>query len=148
MRILPTIFLIACGAVFTVFSVRQPDLLASNDFLSDFVRNQFINVIVVIVTVSLVSITQINLEYSRIERRFKKRVFQVPRKSLNLSGAILVLILFVSLLLSFLKAHFSSSLTAASFIHSLALIVLFEAAFIMYDLIRVVYTLAADEPLE
>ena len=148
MRILPTIFLIAVSSVFTVFSVREPALLGANSFLSDFVRNQLVSVIVVIVTVSLVSVTQINLEYTRIERRFRQKVFQAPRRTLNISSAILVALLFLSLLIAFLKSHFEGFLIATSFIHSAGLMLVFVGAFIMYDLIRVVYALASEEPFE
>lgn len=72
MRKLPSITLIVLAGVFTAFSVCKPELLAKNKFLIEFVNYNYVSILTVIVTVSLVSITQINLEYSRVERRFKK----------------------------------------------------------------------------
>jgi len=147
MRKVPLTFLIVCGGVFSVLSMCRPELLSQNRFLVDFVNHNFVSVLAVIVTVSLVSITQINLEYSRIERRFKQRVFEKPRRTLNLGAFILTTSLFLGFGLSFLRAEFSSNDVAVSFIHSVCLLIVFEVVFIMYDLIRTVYALASDEPL-
>lgn len=147
MRRIPLIFLIVVGGVFSCFSVISPELLGLNKFLVDFINHNFVSVLTVIVTVSLVSITQINLEYSRIERRFRQRVFEKPRRTLNLGAFILTASLLLGFLLSFLRAQFEGHVMAMSFIHSLCLIIIFEVVFIMYDLIRTVYALASDEPL-
>lgn len=147
MRKLPSITLIVLAGVFTVFSICKPELLAKNKFLIEFVNYNYVSILTVIVTVSLVSITQINLEYSRIERRFKKRVFERPRRTLNLSAFLLVSLLLLAFLLAFLRAQFSTFDVATSFIHGIAILTVFEVVFIMYDLIRTVYALAADEPV-
>lgn len=147
MRKLPSITLIVLAGIFTVFSVCKPKLLAENKFLIEFVNYNYVSILTVIVTVSLVSITQINLEYSRVERRFKKKVFDNPRKTLNLSAFLLVSLLLLAFLLAFLRAQFSAFDVATSFIHGIAILTIFEVVFIMYDLIRTVYALAADEPV-
>lgn len=147
MRKLPSITLIVLAGVFTVFSICKPELLAKNKFLIEFVNYNYVSILTVIVTVSLVSITQINLEYSRIERRFKKRVFEGPRSTLNLSAFLLISLLLLAFLLAFLRAQFSTFDVATSFIHGTAILTVFEVVFIMYDLIRTVYALAAEEPV-
>jgi hypothetical protein len=148
MRVLPAISLIVLAGVFSALSILEPEILAENQFLKNFINYNYVSILTVIVTVSLVSITQINLEYSRVERRFGKKVFQKPRSTLNLSAFLLVAILLVGILLAFLRAHLIDCKTAVSFIHSIAILSLLEVVFIMYDLIKSVYALAEDEPVD
>lgn len=148
MRLLPSVALVVCTGVFTALSVCDPALLGRNKFLVDFVNHNYVSILVVIVTVSLVSITQINLEYSRVERRFRVKVFEKPRRSLNVGAFILVAILIIGMVLAFLRAQFETTLVAVSFIHSIAILTILEVIFIMYDLIRTVYALASDEPVD
>jgi hypothetical protein len=54
----------------------------------------------------------------------------------------------VGILLAFLRAHLIDCKTAVSFIHSIAILSLLEVVFIMYDLIKSVYALAEDEPVD
>lgn len=122
-------------------------MIAQNQFLLDFVNHNFVSVLTVVVTVTLVSITQVHLEYTRIERRFKQKVFDLPRRTLNTGVVILCSTLFLGFLLAYLRAQFIYSDTAVAFIHSFAILIVFEVVFIMYDVIRTVYALASDEPL-
>lgn len=147
MRRIPIIALIVMAGVFTLFSVFKPELMAKNQFLVDFVNYNYVNLLAVIATVSLVSVTQISLEYTRIERRFKQRVFDVPRKSLNISAFLLVAILCAGFLLSFLRAQFIQNDVATSFVHALAILSVLEVVFIMFDLVKTVHALAAEEPV-
>lgn len=146
MRKVPLIFLIVLAGVLTVVSIFRPALLSQNQFLVDFINHNFVSVLTVIVTVTLVSITQVHLEYTRIERRFRAKVFDIPRRSLNVGTFILCTSLFLGFLLSFLRAEFQNNDVAVAFIHSLCLLIIFEVIFIMYDIIRTVYALASEEP--
>lgn len=148
MRLVPLISLVVLAAVFLAFSVLNPSLLGANKFLLEFVNYNYVSTLTVIVTVNLVSITQINLEFSRVERRFKQKIFDRPRMTLNLLAFLLVAILGVGFVLAFLRAQFSANIYGVSFIHGIAILTVLEVTFIMYDLIRTVYALAADEPLE
>lgn len=148
MRILPFVTLLVLAALFTLIAACEPAILAKNQFLNDFVNHEYINVLAVIVTVSLVSVTQIHLEYSRIERRFKTRVFQDARSTVN-TGALWLTSLFVfSFVLSFGRAAMSNNDVVISLIHGMALLTILCAIFIMYDFVRIVYVLATDEPIE
>lgn len=129
-------------------SICRPDFLSENNFLIDFVNHEFINVLAVMVTVSFVSVVQIHLEYTRIERRFKKRVFSVARSKVNLSAAILVALMILAFPISFLKSEFEGSGMALSIIFVASLMCILEAIFIMYDLIQTVCVMATEEPLD
>lgn len=129
-------------------AICRPDFLALNEFLVNFVNHEFINVLAVMVTVSLVSVVQIHLEYTRIERRFKKRVFSIARSKVNLSAAILVTLIIFAFPISFLKSEFADNNLALSVIFVLALLCILEAIFIMYDLVQTVCVMATEEPLD
>jgi hypothetical protein len=147
-RVLPIITLIVFAALFVGLAVCSPSTLAQNKFLDEFVNHEYINVLAVIVTVSLVSVTQIHLEYSRIERRFKTRVFQDARRTVNLGALLLTSMLVLAFVISFVRAEVSEDLLMLSIVHGAALLTVLTSVFIMYDLVRVVYVLAADEPIE
>jgi hypothetical protein len=146
MKVVPLVSLIVAAGVLAAFSTLWPTLLANNGFLSEFFNHNFINVIAVTVTVNLVSITQINLEFSRIERRFKLKVFQAPRTALNMSAFILIAIFFCSFILMFLKAEVQENDIAISFIFSIGLLLMAEVLFIMYELVRTISAISEDEP--
>lgn len=149
MRPLQFISLLVLAGLFVGVSICDPKLLAGNGFLDGFVNHEYINVLAVIVTVSLVSVTQIHLEYSRIERRFDVRVFEEARATINLGALLLTGMLLLAFIISFVRALpiVSENDVFLSLVHSSALLTVVTAVFIMYDLVRVVYVLASDEPI-
>lgn len=148
MRIVPFISLLVLAALFVGLSVCAPSFLATNQFLDEFVNHEYINVLAVIVTVSLVSVTQIHLEYSRIERRFKIRVFQDARRTVNIGAMLLTSMLLLAFVISIVRAAVGGDEQMLSLVHGAALLTVATSVFIMYDLVRVVYVLAADEPFD
>lgn len=147
MRPVQFISLLIFGALLVAVSVCSPDTLAKNQFLDEFVNHEYINVLAVIVTVSLVSVTQIHLEYSRIERRFDIRVFAEARRTINLGALILTSMLLLAFLVSFVRAEVVADPVQLSLAHGASLLTVLTAVFIMYDLVRTVYVLAAEEPI-
>ncbi|MDF1856308.1 hypothetical protein [Pseudooceanicola sp.] len=129
-------------------SIGWPSFLADNNFLINFVNHEYINVIAVLVTVSMVSVIQIHLEYTRIERRFKVRVFGKARGAVNISAVVLSSMLVTAFLLSFLRADLADNPVAVSIIHVAALMTVLECIFIMYDLVQTVCTMAEEEPID
>lgn len=136
-----------CLAGVTI-SIVRPKFLSDNKFLSDFINHEYINILAVIVTVSMVSVVQLHLEYTRIERRFKAKVFQLPRKAINDAALLLTSLLVFAFILSFLRASFTGIDTFVSVIFTLALATILEAIFAMYGLVQTACVLAEDEPIE
>ena len=134
-------------ALLTV-SLCRPNALREHDFLSSFTKSQFIQTVAILVTVSLVNVLQIHLEYTRIERRFKKRVFVDCRRSVNLSATILIAALAFSIFLSVAYEFAYTTPFWSSIFHGLTILTIFQCLFIMYDLVQTATTLAEDEPLE
>lgn len=140
--------LVASAVGGVAVSVGWPDFFAKNQFLIDFVNHEYINVVAVLVTVSMVSVVQIHLEYTRIERRFKLRVFGDARRSVNQSAIVLSSMLALAFVLSFFRADFMDHDVTISLIHIAALMTVMECIFIMYDLVQTVCTMAEMEPVD
>lgn len=139
------IFLIF-GASIAIF---RPDFFAENKLLDDFVNHEFINLMAIVVTVSLVSVVHLHMEYTRIERKVQKRAFEGSRRSVNKNGVILIVLFALSFIISFIKGmpQIKCSLELKSIIHVIAMLSVFECVWIMYELIRTAYTIAKKEPL-
>lgn len=148
MRRLPIITLIVSLAAGVAISICKPEFLAENRFLEGFVNHEYINVLAVIVTVSMVSVVQIHLEYTRIERRFKVKVFGDARRAVNSSALILTGMLALAFAISFVRAQVGDEKVAVSIVHTIALLTILEAIFIMYDLVDTVCTMAEEEPID
>lgn len=148
MRHVQWILLAIFSGVLFCASYTAPESMAQNAFLLEFVNHEYINVVAVIVTVSLVSVTQIHLEYSRIERRFETRVFQEAREEINLGAVILTSMLVLAFVISFVRAEVLDNDFLLSLTHSATLLTVVVSIFIMYDFVRTVYVLAAEEPIE
>jgi len=143
-QIISHILLLIAGVT---IAICRPDFLATNSFLVDFVNHEFINVLAVMVTVSLVSAVQIHLEYTRIERRFGKKVFGIPRNKINLTAFILVFLLIAAFPIAFLKSEFAGDNTVLSILFVISLLAILEAIFIMYDLVKTACVMAEEEPV-
>jgi len=143
--ILLTVFVI-CGVS---ISICRPEFFSGNVFLDQFVNHEFINLMSVVVTVSLVSVVQLHMEYTRIERRFDRRSFEKSRRTVNANGIILIALFVFSFVISFIKGmpEIEGNLEIESIIHVAALAAIFECIWIMYELIRTAYTIARTEPL-
>lgn len=148
MRPLQATTLIVSAIAGVAISICSPSLFAENLFLEGFVNHEYINVLVVLVTVSMVSVVQIHLEYTRIERRFKVKVFGEARRTVNTSATILVSLLALAFLLSFLRAEFDGNSQAISIIHVFSLLTVMEGIFIMYDLVATACVMAEEEPID
>jgi len=144
--IIIAVFLI-CGVS---ISICKPSFFSENVFLDQFVNHEFINLMAVVVTVSLVSVVQLHMEYTRIERKFKQRAFSKSRRTVNTNGVILIALFVFSFVISFIKGmpEVEESLEIQSIVHVAALAAILECVWIMYELIRTAYTIARTEPLD
>lgn len=150
MRYSPYIILavfLLCG--FSI-SICKPAFFSENAFLDQFVNHEFINLMAVIVTVSLVSVVQLHMEYTRIERKFKQRAFEKSRRTVNANGVILIALFVFSFIISFIKGmpEVEGNLQIQSMVHVVALAAILECVWIMYELIRTAYTIARTEPID
>lgn len=147
MRIFSAILLLVLAGIVSAMTICRPDWLGENGFLKNFVNHEYLSALIVIVTVSYVSVAQIHLEYTRIERTFRMRVFGDARREVNAGAVALVVLLLISIPLVVLKAGLEGNVFAQSFIHGLSLLILVASTLIMFDFVRAVYIIAAEEPI-
>lgn len=138
---------VSCG---TTISICSPNFFAGNSFVDKFVADQYINFMAVVVTVSLVSVVQLNLEFTKIERRFKVRAFVKSRNSVNRNGGILIFLLVFSFIASIIKgiSALGDFPKVESVLHVLVLASVIECVWIMYELVKTANIVASNEPLE
>lgn len=130
-----------------ILSICKPNLLSQNVFLNDFVSQQLIPVTTVLVTVSLVNVLKLHLEYTRIEREHKVRFFKEARRRVTMVGKELLLLICASVVVAFLNSVVDD-LTTKSIVNFLSIIILVECLFAMFQLIRTAIVIAEEEPIE
>lgn len=149
MKILFGVLTIVVAAALTTISVITPDVLSQNAFLVNFINHEILNILSVIVTVTLVSITQVHLEFGRIERRLKEKVFPDARRELNQTTWALGLSFIFALIALILKGGLDSeNLMAISLFNSFCLILLLIATLSMIDIVLIMHIISSEEPFD
>jgi len=139
--------LILFACLMVGLSICSPASLSGNEFLLSFMGGHALSLVSVIVTVTLVSITQVHLEYTRVERRLKEKAFGKARQSVNASAICLIFSLLVTLVLMIIgPTTVEFSVPRALIISGLIWITLL-CALIMWSIIHVVTVLASEEPI-
>lgn len=149
MKIVCYCFLIVLAGVLTLISLFEPGILNSNTFLVSFINHEVLNVQAVIVTVSLVSISQTHLEFSRVERRLGGDIFGAARREINGTATVMIASLFIVLLLLLFAGGTNpeTSPVPAAFFKAGCLMLLAVAILAMADIIRIAYELATAEKI-
>ena len=138
--------ILVIAGVLVSISICKPSLLASNAFLKDFINHEILNIHAVIVTVTLVSITQIHLEFSKIERKFDRKIFDDSRREVNRTTSILVGTLIVMVVILIWLGGLSNNDTMTSLLMSFNIVLLFSGVLAMVDIIRTIYIIASEMP--
>lgn len=115
------VFILVFIAITVCLSISMPEFLAKNEFLIGFLNHELITIMVVILTVTATSAGHVNLTFNRFEEQFKlPNHFDVARREISSNIFGLVAAFGLTLLLLILKPQINS-VTALSFIHSVAL---------------------------
>ena len=142
-HIIPIVCLVTIGLI---ISVCEPVIFSQNRFLNDFVSQQLIPVTTVLVTVSLVNVLKLHLEYTRLERTFGIRVFDKARQRVTQSAIELLLLICVSVIVAFLNSLIENY-TIKSLVNFSSIVILIECLFVMYELIKTAILIAEEEPI-
>ena len=129
-----------------VVSVYKPLIFSENTFLNEFVSQQLIPVTTVLVTVSLVNVLKLHLEYTRVERTFRIKVFDKARQRVTLAAIELLMLICLSIIVAFLNSLIQIQ-SIKSMVNFSSIIILIECLFVMYELIRTAILLAEEEPI-
>lgn len=140
------ISIICLVSIGLIISVCKPTFFAQDKFLNTFISQQLIPVTTVLVTVSLVNVLKLHLEYTRIERTFGIKVFDKARQRVTLSAMILLSLICASVIVAFLNSLIQLE-TVKSIINFSSILILVECLFAMFELIKTAILLAEEEPI-
>lgn len=149
MKILFGVITIVVSASLITISIVTPEILSKNTFLANFINHEILNILAVIVTVTLVSITQVHLEFGRIERRLKEKIFPEARREINQTtwalGLSFILVLFALILRGGVE---DTNLMEVSLFNSFCLIMLLIATLSMIDVVHIMHVISDGEPID
>lgn len=147
MKIIFGVLTIFVAISLATISIVTPNILSENGFLVNFINHEILNILAVIVTVTLVSITQVHLEFGRIERRYKENVFAGARRELNQTTWALGSSFVLALIALILKGGLDPcELTAISLFNSFCLVLLLIATLSMIDIVMIMHIISSEEP--
>lgn len=134
------IFLV-CMIGLIVIDFYKPNLLGdSNSFLKGFLNSGLLSFLGIIVTATMASLFVLYFEFSKIEHSLNKNIFCKTYKCLRLSAYSLILVLFISIVLSVLKPIILINVNSIEFVsaifNSLALLCILFNILIIVDLIQ------------
>lgn len=149
MKILFGVLTLLVAASLVTISVVCPNILSQNEFLVNFVNHEILNILAVIVTVTLVSITQVHLEFGRIERRLKESIFSGARRELTQTTWALGASFLLTLLALIFKGGIDhSNLMSISLFNSFCLVLLLVATLSMIDIVFIMHIISEEEPFD
>ena len=140
------ISIICLASIGLIISICKPTLFSQDKFLNEFVSQQLIPVTTVLVTVSLVNVLKLHLEYTRVERTFGVKVFDTARRRVTQAAVELLLLICFSVIVAFLNSLIQMQ-TVKSVVNFLSIIILVECLFVMFELIQTAILLAEEEPI-
>ena len=134
--------LIVVGFFLLSATVFKPDVLSdSNKFLADFVNQNILAILGVVLTITLASAAQIHLALNEVENKAKKVIFTKTRSGVHSSSYWLIGLFFLSILVALVKPYFMASIPWQSFFNGAALFILFWMVLIMASLMRLVFAI-------
>lgn len=142
------LFISAVGL--TVISVIQPGYLSdTNTFLKNFINENILNVLGVILAITLASVANIHLAFNRIEERYQKvNGLQRSRANLVKSAYWLIGIFCAACVIVVVKPLGSDTPVRQAMFNSAALLMLIWHMLILISLTQLVFRIGPEEPNE
>jgi hypothetical protein len=119
-------------------SVCNPAVISNNKFLADFIEDQILNILAVIMTISIASIATIHIWFNELEAKYDKKVFGPARHQVNQSAFFFIACFVVEIIVLIVRAWFDGNSTAIALFDGVAMIVLLCSVFTLIDLMGVV----------
>jgi hypothetical protein len=123
-------------------TVLRPEIMSDeNKFLCDFVGQNLLAILGVILTITLASAAQIHLALNEAETAAGKVFLGKTRSGVHSSSYWLIWLFLVAVAVVVVKPYFSSSQSLQSFFNSASLFILFWMVLIMSSLMRLVFAI-------
>jgi len=122
-------------------SITAPWVLGDqNGFLRNFVNQELLGVLGVILAITLASAGQLHLQFNEVEDAIKRDVLSRSRAAIKRSAFSLVILFGVAVIIIVAKPHVVGDI-ACSFINSLALLILLFNLLVLTDLTQTVFAI-------
>jgi hypothetical protein len=145
MKILYAVIVVVLAGVTLSVSVCAPSLLPGNKFLTDFIEDQILNILAVIMTISITSVATIHIWFNELEDKHKQRVFGKARREINQSAFVLIGIFVAEVIVLIARSFFDGNNTIISIFDGAAMILLLCSVFTLADLMGVVKSLTPSD---
>ena len=141
--------LMVVGFFLLAATVFRPHLISDeNRFLADFVNQNVLAILGVILAITLASAAQIHLALNETESRMKRPFLHKTRIGVHSSSYCLIWLFLASILLVLVKPYFIAWVEWQSFFNGAVLFSLFWMVLIMASLMRLVFAIKPhfDDP--
>lgn len=139
--------LVLYSAVAACIIAARPHWLSdANPFLKDFVGNDLLSLLGVILAITLASIASMHLEFNKIEERRKKRGLSASRQNIKKAAYWLIGLFVAGLTLVAVKPLASFSATAEAGLNAAALLIVLWHVLILVTLTQMIFAIGPDVP--
>jgi hypothetical protein len=137
--------LICALAVVVICALAMPSLLAdSNSFLYNFVNQELLAILGIIMTITLASAASLHLEFNKVEERYQKVALIETRRGVK-QGAYCLIGLFVfATVLVVVKPFAHGNVTLEALFNGIAIFVLLWNVLILLELTQLAFAIKPD----
>lgn len=138
---------ICAGGLLLAIALLRPDLLSDkNTFLKDFVNQNILSILGVILTITLASAAQIHLALNEAESKVGRPFLNKTRAGVHSSSYFLIWLFLISVVVAIIKPYFAVNETGQSIFNATAIFILFWMVLIMASLMRLVFAIKPHYP--
>ena len=133
--------IISIGSV-VVVSVLCPQFLVENHFLKNFINQELLNILAVIMTVTAASTANIHLVFNRAEEKIKKpRYFEQARKEINQDAIALIALFLLTIAVLIARSYYIHNITIVSLLNGTGLVILLTNVLVLIDVTLTVFAI-------
>lgn len=134
--------LLVWAATLVVLVAAAPWTISdANKFFKGFVNEQFLGFMGVVVTITLASAANINIELNKIEEKLGRTIFSRTKRDIKHSAFSLIGALISAIVLVILKPLFDSGERAQAIMNGLAVAIILASVLILIDLTQAAFGL-------
>jgi hypothetical protein len=140
------VIIISLSAVLTSLTSCQPSIISdSNNFLKNFVNHELISFLGVLSTITIASAANLNIEFSKIEKRVGKKFLGGAKRGVQKSAYSLIACLGLSFGISIIKPILPPSDTWQAISNSAAIIVITFSILILIDITATAFAVGSAD---
>lgn len=144
-RTLNYVVIIIFTAVSLVLVAARPEWVSDqNSFLKNFVNHEYVNILGVILAITLASVSNLHLEFNKIEERYRRVFLYKSRLNLKKGGYWLIGLFIAGLVIVVVKPLVPGGPTGEGIANMAALLTLLWQVLILISITQLVFAIPAD----